>query len=110
LNIEKAIKAYLPMSETMYYILLALREPRHGYGIMLHVENLTQGRMRIGAGTIYSSISKLEKDGLIVLHTEEERRKVYKITNIGFTVLKEEVNRLKELYTNGREIEKEAII
>lgn len=110
MNIEKAIKNYLPMSETMYYILLALKEPMHGYKIILHVESLTQGRMRIGAGTIYSSISKLEKDGLIALYAEEDRRKLYKITNIGFAVLKEEVNRLKELYINGREIEGEGIL
>lgn len=102
---QKAIRSYLPMTETMYYILLSLTEPRHGYGIILNVEQLTLGRIRIGAGTIYNSLSKLEKDQLIVPFAEEDRRKIYRITDRGLTVLKTEINRLHELYENGKKIE-----
>jgi DNA-binding PadR family transcriptional regulator len=104
MDANKAIKNYLPMTETMYYILLSLTEPLHGYGIILKVEQLTTGRIRIGAGTIYTSLSKLEKDALIVAYAEEERRKIYVITEVGRTVLKTEVARLKELYENGKKV------
>lgn len=103
MKLENAIKQYLPMTETMYYILLSLTEERHGYGIMLHVEQLTNSRIKLGAGTIYNSLSKLEKDGLINTVSEVDRRKIYIITNIGKDVLQAEVTRLKELYDNGNE-------
>ena len=96
-------KTYLPMSETMYYILLSLKEPRHGYGIMQHVEEITNKRIKLGAGTIYNSLSKLERDELIKVFEEQERRKLYIITDLGKEVLTKEVERLKELYTNGKE-------
>lgn len=102
---EKVFKSYLPMSETMYYILLSLTERNHGYGIMQHVEKLTDKRIRLGAGTIYSSLSRLEKDGLIVSVAEEERRKIYIISEIGLDVLRAELKRLKELYENGKSYE-----
>lgn len=105
MDINKAIKHYLPMTETMYYILLSLTTPKHGYGIILHVELITQGRIKIGAGTIYSSLSRLEKDGLIEPYAEEERRKLYIIKDIGLLVLNAEISRLKELYENGAKFE-----
>ena len=49
MDVKKAEKRYLPMSETMFYILLSLREKRHGYAVMLHVEEITKGRVKIGA-------------------------------------------------------------
>lgn len=101
LEMEKIIKSYLPMTETMYYILLSLIEPKHGYGIILHVEKITAGRMRIGAGTIYTSLTRLEKDGLIKLYEEFERRKIFVINDLGREVLKVEIERLRELYENG---------
>ncbi len=99
---EAAIKDYLPMTETMYYILLSLREARHGYGIFLHVQELTQGRIRLGAGTIYNSLSRLERDGLISLHSQTSRRKLYGILPAGQAVLKAELSRLEELLANGK--------
>jgi len=89
------------MTETMYYILLSLTKPNHGYGIILNVEKITQNRIRIGAGTIYSSLSKLEKDGLIKFVSEENRRKIFSITDTGLVVLKTEISRLGELFSNG---------
>jgi DNA-binding PadR family transcriptional regulator len=101
---ETAIKDYLPMTETMYYILLALCEPRHGYGIFLHVQELTKNRIKLGAGTIYNSLARLERDGLIKLHTQTERRKLYTIQDAGRAVLKAELSRMDELALNGRRI------
>jgi DNA-binding PadR family transcriptional regulator len=98
LNIEKVRKRFIPMSETMFFILLSLQEERHGYGIMLYVKKLTKGRIVLGAGTIYQSLSKLEGDGLINHVDEIDRKKNYVITDIGRRILSEEANRIKEIY------------
>ena len=74
-NLEKARMRYIPMSETMLYILFSLKQERHGYAIMQFVKELTKGRIILGAGTVYSSIGKLERDGLIKGIREKERRK-----------------------------------
>ena len=66
MNLQHLQKRFIPMSETMFYILSSLTEARHGYGIMQHVEKLTRGRIVLGAGTVYQSLSKLEKEKLIV--------------------------------------------
>ena len=50
-----------PLTEAVYYILLALRKPNHGYGIIQEVERLTGGRVMLGAGTLYGAIQTLEK-------------------------------------------------
>ena len=100
MNLEKARKRYIPMSETMLYILLSLREECHGYAIMQHVKGLTDGRITLGAGTIYSSLGKLEGDSLIEALAEEDRRKTYRITPLGLEILKIETARITELYTN----------
>jgi DNA-binding PadR family transcriptional regulator len=88
------------MSETMFYILLSLQEERHGYGIMLHVKELTNNRITLGAGTIYQSLSKLEGDGLIVSTKEIDRKKLYIISEVGRLILKEEAKRIQEIYQN----------
>jgi len=95
-------KTYTPMTETMYYILLSFLDPRHGYGVFLHVKELTNGRIHLGAGTIYNSIAKLERDGLIVMNAHNIRRKIYEITNLGRSVLDTEILRLEELLNNGK--------
>lgn len=97
MNIDKARSRYIPMSETMLYILLALREERHGYGVMQHVRELTEGRIVLGAGTIYQSIGKLESDGLIKAGREEDRKKYYAITPLGVQILNEEAARIREV-------------
>jgi DNA-binding PadR family transcriptional regulator len=88
------------MSETMFYILLSLREERHGYGIMQHVKELTKGRIALGAGTVYQSLKKLETDGLIKSTEEKDRRIMYIITPIGGQILLEEAKRIREIYEN----------
>ncbi|OGN90362.1 MAG: PadR family transcriptional regulator [Chloroflexi bacterium RBG_13_46_14] len=102
-NLEKARKRYIPMSETMFYILFSLKQERHGYAIMQYVKELTKGRIILGAGTVYSSLGKLESDGLIGSAREEERRKIYAITPLGSEILHEEIARITELYNNVKE-------
>lgn len=104
MDIGKLKNEYLPMSETAYYMLLSLSEVRHGYGIMQHVEELTDKRIRLGAGTVYGTLSRMEKDGLIRAMAEQDRRKLYQITPIGVELLKAEAARIRELYENGKKV------
>ena len=76
-------KVYVPMTETGFYILLCLRTPNHGYGIVQKVKELTEDEVVLGPGTMYGSLSKMEKDGLIEFVREEEKRKIYQITDLG---------------------------
>jgi len=96
-----AISKYLPLSESTYYILLALIEPMHGYGVMQKVENLSEGTVKIGPGTLYGAFQSLEKEALIVKVSEEERRKIYTLTDRGREVLKEQARRLAIMARNG---------
>lgn len=100
MSIEKIIKMYIPMSETAYYILLSLNEPRHGYGIIKFVEELTNGRIVLGSGTVYGTLGKMSKDRLISVCDDKERKTVYRITDNGKALLFIEIERLKKVYEN----------
>ena len=97
-------KVYVPMTETGFYILLCLQEPNHGYGIVQRVEQLTEGEIRLSPGTMYGSLSTMEKDGVIRFVREEEKRKIYQITTLGNEVLQLELKRIKRLYRNSVEM------
>ncbi|WP_425339591.1 PadR family transcriptional regulator [Paenibacillus etheri] len=101
LNPEKVLKKYVPMTETAFYILLSLDEPRHGYGIVKHVEKITKARLLLGSGTVYGTLTKMQKDGMITVFADEERKTVYERTDIGMLILATEINRLKELHENA---------
>ena len=92
---------YLPLTESTYYILLALAEPLHGYGVMQKVETMSEGTVRIGPGTLYGAFSTLESEGLIVKVDEVDRRKSYRATEKGKSVLKEHIRRCEILIKNG---------
>lgn len=96
-------KVYVPMTETGFYILLCLQEEMHGYSIVQKVEMITGGDIRISPGTMYGSLSKMEKDGLIRFVREEEKRKIYVITELGQEVLQLEMTRIERLYQNMME-------
>lgn len=86
----------LPLTETVYYILLSLLEPAHGYLIMQKVEELSDGKVRIAAGTLYGAIENLLKLKFIEpVKNEDNRRKVYTITEEGRTVLLLDFERMK---------------
>ncbi len=97
-------KVYVPMTETGFYILLCLQEPNHGYGIVQKVEHLTKGEIRLTPGTMYGSLSKMEKDGLIQFVRAEEKRKLYQTTDLGKEVLQLELRRIKRLYDTAMEV------
>lgn len=97
-------KVYVPMTETGFYILLCLQTPKHGYGIVQKVKEITNGDICLAPGTMYGSLSKMEKDGLIRFLREEEKRKIYTITDLGNEVLNIEMNRIERLYKNMKEM------
>lgn len=97
-------KVYVPMTETGFYILFSLQKPNHGYGVVQLVEKLTNGEIRLTPGTMYGSLSKMEKDGLIRFVNEEDKRKIYEITDLGTEVLQLELKRIKRLYETSKEV------
>jgi DNA-binding PadR family transcriptional regulator len=94
------------LTESTYYILLSLLSPQHGYGIMQQTEEMSRGRVRLAAGTLYGALNTLCDKGWISLKAAEEdsRRKEYLLTDKGREILINEVKRLKELARNGEMI------
>lgn len=94
------------LTEAIYYILLALQEPLHGYGIMQKTSSMSNGRLVLSAGTLYGAISNLLEKGWIQPCGESSdtdgRRKMYSITELGQGVLLSEYERLEELVENGK--------
>lgn len=95
----------LPLTETVYYILLALLEPAHGYLIMQKVEALSDGEVRIAAGTLYGAIDNLLKLKFIQpVKSDDSRRKVYLITEEGKKVLLLDFERMKSMINATKNI------
>ena len=96
-----------PLTEAVYYILLALRTPNHGYRIIQDVLEMTDGRVNLGLGTLYGAINSLLEKGWIKLYSEEKesrKKKSYIITSLGVEACKREVERLNELIKNGEKM------
>ncbi len=100
------VNEQIALTEAVYYILLSLYAPRHGYGIMQQTEQMSGGRVRLAAGTLYGALSSLCDKGWIVALPGEEgaRRKAYQLTEKGYFVLKSELDRLRELVRNGMNV------
>lgn len=99
---DKIKRVYIPMTETGFYILFCLQAEMHGYNIIQTVNSMTNGEIQIGAGTMYGSLSKMEKDGLIRFTKEEGKRKSYIITELGKQILDIEIKRIERLYKNSQ--------
>ena len=97
---DRIKRVYIPMTETGFYILFCLQEEMHGYNITQNVKKMTNGAVVISPGTMYGTLSKMEKDGLISFIREEEKRKLYVITETGEEILGIEIARIKRLYRN----------
>jgi DNA-binding PadR family transcriptional regulator len=100
-NIENIV-----LTEAVYYILLSLYDPLHGYGIMQNVMELSKGRVNLAAGTLYGAINTLLEKGWIKALSGQpnSRKKEYEITETGKTIVKNEIERLRELIRNGEKI------
>ena len=98
-----------PLTETIFYVLLALGAPLHGYGIMQRVNELTAGRVALGAGTLYGALTNLTEKGWIrpLPGAADDRKKEYVITDAGREIVAGELERLEELLLNGRRVMQE---
>ena len=94
------------LTEAVFYILLSLYSPLHGYGIMQNVKDLSHERVILGAGTLYGAIGTLlEKNWIQSIPGEKDsRKKEYQITELGKSVVMDEIGRLDELTANGKRI------
>ena len=92
---------YLPLTEATYYIMLSLIDPLHGYAVMQKVEQISQGTVKVGPGTLYGVFTTLEQAGLIVKVKEEDRRKSYTLTPKGKQVLLSQIERIEIMSSNG---------
>ena len=92
------------MTETTYYTLLALKEPRHGYAIMQFISELTKKRIQMGTGTLYTMLGRLVEDKLINIVSQDSIKKVYQITEEGQALVKIEIDRLTHQLENGEQI------
>lgn len=94
------------LTEAVYYILLSIQTPLHGYGIMQNIESLSCGRVKLAAGTLYGAISTMLEKGWITAIPEEKdsRKKEYQITPLGKQLVLAEMKRLEELLKNGMKI------
>lgn len=99
---KKLERIYIPMTETAFYILYCLQEEMHGYSIGQKVEAMTGGEVKISPGTMYGTISKMERDGLISFVREEEKRKFYRLTELGAEILQIEQRRIERLFRNSK--------
>jgi DNA-binding PadR family transcriptional regulator len=97
-----------PITETSFYILICLMQPLHGYGILKKIEEMTDGRIIMGAGTLYGALKNLQASGLIIeVQSDSERRRNYCITALGKELVKKEVARYEELMQNARKLMEE---
>jgi len=87
------IDRHLPLTEATFYILLALVKLNHGYAVMQRTEEISQGTVRLAPGTLYGALTSLEQSRLIILAATEGRRKIYQISELGKTVLREQIRR-----------------
>ena len=94
------------LTEAVFYILLSLYSPMHGYGIMQNVKDLSGGRVELGPGTLYGALNTLlQKDWIKAVKSERDsRKKEYMITDLGKEMVQNEIGRLEELIQNGRQI------
>lgn len=86
----------MEISPSLFYFLLVLSNPLHGYQIMQEVEKASGGQITMGAGTCYGLIARCQGEKLIELIEEVERKKIYRITTKGRSLLQDEIDRLNK--------------
>lgn len=101
-----------PLTEAIFYILLSLRVPNHGYGVIQEVAEKTGGRVNLGPGTLYGAINSLLDKGWIKLVSEDltsRKKKEYVITEKGREAFAGEMARLRALLADGEQMEENAL-
>lgn len=98
---QKTSNKHLPLTEATFYILLALVTPKHGYAVMQEAEEVSQGTVRLAPGTIYGVLTALETGKLITMAGIEGRRKIYRVTDLGKQVLRDQIHRYQIMLENA---------
>ncbi|RPI29313.1 MAG: PadR family transcriptional regulator [Acidobacteria bacterium] len=106
----ESLDSYLPLTPAVFHILLALAdEEKHGYAIMMEIEARSRGAFRMGPGTLYGSIKRMVGSGLIVEsdwrpdpRLDDERRRYYRLTELGRRLAVAEAERLETLVQAAR--------
>ena len=96
-----AREQFKTLTEPMYYVLLALTKSQHGYSIMQTIQDITDGRVQVGAGTLYTLLGRFESEEIIKQIAEEDRKKIYALTDKGRDVLSAEFKRLNQMTADG---------
>lgn len=102
------LSRFLPLSPATLHILLALAaEPLHGYAIMQEVKRQSEGRYKLGPGTLYDNLQKLMAQGIVEeparrVKDDDPRRRYYRLTTLGRSVLTEEIGRLEGVIREAR--------
>jgi len=91
-----------PMTEAMYYVLLTLMVPGHGYQLMQEIQKISGGRVKMGPGTLDGLLGRIENEGLMEIETDDGRRKIYRITDSGKEQLRLEYQRLQAMISDGK--------
>lgn len=92
----------LPLTETVYTILLTLIEPAHGYAILQRIHDLSGGDIHMAAGTLYGALETLVKNKLIQrVSSDDPRRKVYVISDYGREILREDTERMRRMIAHA---------
>lgn len=107
MDISALEKAYLPMSESLFYIMLSLHEPRHGYGISKYTSELTEGRVNLSCATLYNTLGKLQASGVICVFDDSGKRITYELTSRGRALLRSEIARLRRQAADAEAIASE---
>ena len=96
------LQKHIPLTETMFLVLLTMLEENYGYKVSQEVEEITNGRIVLGPGTLYGAINNLNKKGWIELVDKDDSgKKVYIATDIGRELVSLEINRMKNLVLKG---------
>lgn len=105
---KEDLRSFLPLSPAVLHILLALApEDLHGYGIILEVGRQSEGRYKLGPGTLYDNLGKLMNESLVEevsrpKHDDDRRSRYYRLSDLGRRVLNAEISRLEGLIRKVR--------
>jgi DNA-binding PadR family transcriptional regulator len=101
---KEDLSKYLPLSETTFYTMVCLVVPMHGYMLMQKVRDISGGAVQLGAGTLYTIFSTLEKAAMIEMISDVDRRKTYQLTSKGKQVLAQQIHRIEIMAQIGHDV------
>ena len=92
------------LTEVTFLVLLALKEPNHGYGVMQFIAHRTNNRVKLGAGSLYGAINTLVDKKMIIHCGGDQRKKEYVVTEYGLSIIQQEYDRIIQLKNIAEDI------